>query len=229
MVLLYVGGQSLVARAVPAATPHRGNEMTALYWPPLHASSFLLGVLVAKLYTLSEHKTSGRGVKSWIAYAAFALSAAIYIGLIVVVPTGVVDSLVGTALIRDGVMAPVFCLLIWALVSSKSVVSNLLSTPYLVLLGEASYALYLIHLPVFHLLHPVLVRLLPHHLSWLEFRLVYACGFLLYFAICVSLSVASFRWLETPSRKWLNKRLGASRRKAIELLPSAAVEYRGAD
>jgi peptidoglycan/LPS O-acetylase OafA/YrhL len=225
MTALYVGGQAIIAVAAAGAVAHSLNYKLIYFWPPFHLSVFLLGVLLAKLLTTWETVAQKRSRVFWSVYLPLGLCIAVYVGLIVVTPTALADSPVGSALIRDGILSPVFCLLLWALASGESVVSKLLSARWLVLLGEASYALYLIHVPVFHLVFPVLLHSL-RNLPWREFRLLYGLGFLFYFALCIGLSVASFLWLETPSRRWLNKKLGQPRQEVTELLPGVAVGHR---
>ena len=70
-----------------------------------------------------------------------------------------------------------------------------MSARWLVLLGEASFALYLIHIPVYHLLS-------VFHLQPSPFV------FLGYLAACVALSIVCFLYFESPSRRliaaWLS-------------------------
>ena len=226
MAALYVAGQALVALAVAGAAAHSINHELIFFWPPFHLSVFLMGVLLAKLLATSGAVSQEETSPFRSVYLPLGLCIATEAVLLTLIPIAFEDSPLGSALLRDGILTPVFCLLIWALASRKSPVSKLLSARWLVLLGEASYALYLIHVPVFHLLHPVLLHSL-RNLPWGEFRVLYAFAFLLYFALCVGLSVASFVWLETPSRKWLNKRLWQPQRKVIDL-PDIALGHRGA-
>jgi peptidoglycan/LPS O-acetylase OafA/YrhL len=68
---------------------------------------------------------------------------------------------------------------------------RLLATPAIVLLGEASYGLYILHWPL---------AVFWQHLAP-------GSSFWLYAATAVTLSVASYRYLETPVRRWLRVHL----------------------
>ena len=67
--------------------------------------------------------------------------------------------------------------------------SRWLSAPWLVALGNSSYALYLIHTPILALFR---------HFQWVA-PIVYP----LYLALCVGLSLLSYHYFETPARLWL--------------------------
>jgi peptidoglycan/LPS O-acetylase OafA/YrhL len=226
MAALYVASQALVVLAVSGAVAHGINYELIFFWPPFHLSVFLMGVLLAKLLATSEIVGQERTSVFRSVYMPLGLCITAGAVLVAWTPIAFEDSPLGSALFRDGILTPFFCLLIWALASRKSIVSKLLSTPWLVLLGEASYGLYLIHVPIFHLMNPIVLHLL-HNMPWGEFRALDAFAFLLYFALCIGLSVSSFVWLETPSRKWLNRKLWQPRREVIDL-PGVAVGHPGA-
>ena len=59
-------------------------------------------------------------------------------------------------------------------------------------LGNASYALYLIHMPILFLFQ--------------HFRWVTQAFYPVYLALCVVLSLLSFHYFETPARFWLLER-----------------------
>lgn len=81
-----------------------------------------------------------------------------------------------------------------------------LSTVWLVLLGEASYGLYLLHVVVYHWYKPRGEALrLP------EFGLYLLC--------CIGLSLLSFRWLETPARLWITRTFKA---RVVESMEAAS-------
>ncbi|WP_433983096.1 acyltransferase family protein [Tunturiibacter empetritectus] len=93
-------------------------------------------------------------------------------------------------LIHDGMLAPLFLVVIVALTYGNSVVHRVLSYRWLVVLGEASYGLYLIHIPLWHLLKPIHRG---HSLQTYPFFL----------ALAIGLSVLSFYYLEAPSRRFI--------------------------
>jgi peptidoglycan/LPS O-acetylase OafA/YrhL len=215
MLFLYVGGQALVATAVMVALSKKIDPEVILYFPPLHVSTFFLGILVARLQVCSSERDRGVRPAAWPAYTAVGISAATYAVLILITSNAFVDSPFGRAFIWDGFLAPIFCLLVWALSQENTGVSRLLSTKWLVILGDASYGLYLIHLPVLHLALP----LLQHQLAGVtshQFRIRYIISFLTYLGLCIVLSIASFYWIESPARKWIARKARSKPRKIAE-------------
>ncbi len=108
----------------------------------------------------------------------------------------------------DGLLAPIYCAFIWAFSNSEWRPARLLSARWLVLLGEASFGLYLIHTPIFHIFE---------HYRWInrpEF-------FPVYLVLCIGLSVISFLALETPSRRWLLKRGHTQTKETMEVASAA--------
>lgn len=84
-----------------------------------------------------------------------------------------------------------FALIVLALASGSNFLSPLLESPKLILLGEASYSLYLIHAkPVEIFSHACPPKLLP-------------LGGAVVLALCVAASLPCYWWIETPARKWL--------------------------
>jgi peptidoglycan/LPS O-acetylase OafA/YrhL len=215
MVLLYVGGQVLVAVAVMVTLYKKIDPQVVLYFPPLHVSTFLLGILVARLQVGSSERDGKVRPAAWPAYIALGISIATYAVTILITSNTLVDSPFGRAFIWDGFLAPVFCLLVWALSRENTGVSRGLSTKWLVILGDASYGLYLIHLPVLHLARPLLLHLLTGVTSH-QFRTRYIVSFLIYLGLCIVLSIASFYWIESPARKWIARKARSQPRKIAE-------------
>ncbi len=88
----------------------------------------------------------------------------------------------------DGFLLPVYGLAILGLVNLRGWLQTLLSHKILVTLGESSYAVYLLHAPLFS--YFVHFHVMSTAASWA-----------LYLATVLSLSVASFFLLERPARK----------------------------
>jgi peptidoglycan/LPS O-acetylase OafA/YrhL len=97
-------------------------------------------------------------------------------------------------LIHDGLLSPLFILVIISLTYGDSIVHRILSHPWLVVLGEASYGLYLIHIPLWHFAKPLP---LGHSMTTYPLFLITAIG-------C---SVLSFYFLERPSRRFILSKL----------------------
>ncbi len=102
----------------------------------------------------------------------------------------------------DGFLLPVYALTILGLVNVRGWLQQLLSRKSFVLLGESSYAVYLLHGPIFDyctMLHPAKTTSF-----WASYPI-----------LVFGLSIASFLWLERPVRKLILAR--ATIRPAITL------------
>jgi peptidoglycan/LPS O-acetylase OafA/YrhL len=92
-----------------------------------------------------------------------------------------------------------FALLIFSMAFSQGILSKLLSHPFLVLLGEISYSIYLLHWLAYKLL---LLHL--HEISICVSRPIYLTGFAL---ALFSSSYLMYRFVERPCRRYLTKTL----------------------
>jgi peptidoglycan/LPS O-acetylase OafA/YrhL len=97
---------------------------------------------------------------------------------------------------------PLAIALVYLLTSGQSRVGPLLGTSPLVALGDASYALYLLHDPPMAALR-VLTGEHPQP-AWVSVGLV---------ALVIGLSLASYRWLDSPARRWLRAHQPALNRR----------------
>jgi peptidoglycan/LPS O-acetylase OafA/YrhL len=93
-----------------------------------------------------------------------------------------------------GLIAPFFALLIFVMALGQGLVSRLLSFPLLVLLGEISYSVYLIH--------SILLRVYAEHFrtfSWYQAWQAY----LVYWLVLLLAAYVSWRCIERPCRAFL--------------------------
>jgi peptidoglycan/LPS O-acetylase OafA/YrhL len=174
---LYAGGQALVW----GMRPYLNLEMV-LTLPPLHLSTFALGILLARWQSLNRTQ-----VRLWHVSTVLGLSAGALLGSVLLVPFLRVP-----APYNNGLLAPVFAGFVWALSVIPTPLSRWLCGRWLVALGNASYALYLVHMPILSL--------------FVHFRWVTHAFYPVYLALCVGLSLLSFRYFETPARLWLLER-----------------------
>jgi peptidoglycan/LPS O-acetylase OafA/YrhL len=94
-------------------------------------------------------------------------------------------------LMHGGLLTPVFAALVLGL-SGTHAISALFSWRPLLLVGESSYCLYLLHFNVFQLLHAYHV---PEYLHMVSFDPWLSYG------ILILLALATFHWVETPARR----------------------------
>ena len=166
-------------------------KVVGAYNPLLRLPQFLCGVFLGRLFCLRQR-----------ASATFDRA---------MVAVGVVVSLVLMAMtwdspalyFKDIALLPGFACLIWGLAGGVDPLSRGLARPAMVALGEASYALYLLHAPLNNWLHAVDVYL---RLGWWSRGPVFFTGYAL---LCVAVSLLVFRHVEEPARRWLRSRLTA--------------------
>lgn len=194
---LYVGGQALVW----GVRPYLSRQMV-MFLPPLHLSTFALGILLARWQALQRERSGGTAVRPWQVYVVLGLSAGgIALSVLLLPYFHSVTSY------NDGLLAPMFAGFIWALSAVPTRLSRWLCGSWLLALGNASYALYLIHFQIL---------LLFLYVHW-TMPILYA----VYLTLCVGLSVLSFYYFETPMRMWLLKRFHTRSLESVEAASSA--------
>ncbi|MFB1484846.1 acyltransferase family protein [Corallococcus sp. RDP092CA] len=167
-----------------ASAYNSGPWMLALRFNPLaRLPEFLLGILAARLFLLR----AGAAPRPRPA-------------LLVVVGGGIIAALLGSSslpfpLLHNGLLAPVFAALILLLARSEGGAARVLASRPLRLLGEASYALYLLHMPVLFAWKSVLKRLGASPTS------AWAVALFCVGAVC--LSVLAYERVEKPARGWI--------------------------
>ncbi len=140
-VVLYAGGQALVW----GMRPHLSVEMV-LTLPLLHLSTCALGMLLARWQSLQQQRSCGAQVPVWQVNTVLVLSVGGLLGSALLTPLFRVP-----APYNNGLLAPIFAGFVWALSVIPTPLSRWLCSRWLVNLGNASYALYLIHMPILSL------------------------------------------------------------------------------
>jgi peptidoglycan/LPS O-acetylase OafA/YrhL len=194
---LWLGSQL----AVTMVAPHVAVT-TAKFHPLLHVGTFAMGILVARFQYLQRQK-NGSSPKHGTTIAVVLILA---IGVFAAVIQW--QSWLPEANLNAGLLSPIFAMIVWACSGSRSLPARLLSVKWLVVLGEASFGLYLIHMPILHVLEK---------LHWEHSRGIYP----VYWATCIGLSVLSFYFVETPLRKRILKRLQIRPKETMEAASDA--------
>jgi peptidoglycan/LPS O-acetylase OafA/YrhL len=168
------------------------------YCPLLRLPDFVVGMALGWLFVqrcregAAAVATKARRVPTVGTSIALLVAAMlVIIGVIpAVVPSLAIDPLLDTLLL------PVMALLIYTLAWGRGSIVQVLSSRPLVLLGDASYGLYILHWPLWlwytRMLHQPSAGDLPRTSS--------LALFVLYVAILSGISLASFRYVETPIR-----------------------------
>jgi peptidoglycan/LPS O-acetylase OafA/YrhL len=152
------------------------------FFPLLHLPLFVFGMALARLY-LSGWSLSPR---------LHAAMLGIGVALLVLIFGGA--WLLPSWMLSDAVLAPIFALVIFGGAGAGSSVKPLTS-PLFILLGEASYSMYILHIPLRYCWDNLIDALRLSLTPWLNYPL--------YFGFVVVVSVVVFRQVETPLRKWI--------------------------
>jgi peptidoglycan/LPS O-acetylase OafA/YrhL len=150
---------------------------TLRYNPALALPEFAFGIVLARVHALGFARAH---VVRWLSWPALVL-----LGI------ALTSDLVPYMLLHNGALLPVLSVLILRAADGREVWRPL-RHPTLLLLGEASYALYILHLMVFIYVKTALERLgIDPLASW-----VFPCQA----SLSVLLSLACHRWFERPAR-----------------------------
>jgi len=184
-----IGAGQLLAWNVVASAQQWLGWTNPLLWLAL----FVLGVCMGDLHLQrrgAEQRTDIRQIWTVI----FTL------GLMALILFTITSSLQNRSqlLLCYAVTAPC-ALLIYLLAKKGNPISRWLDTRALVLLGEASYSLYILHRPV----HDWFAWLMKNELAPATDT---GIGFSLYLATCLALSVLALKCIEYPCREWIKGR-----------------------
>lgn len=178
---------------------------SAVHHHPLsRLPEFVFGVVLARLFVALP---AGR-VPRWTTPAALALLAA----ALLLLPQSVFP------LAHNGLLAPLHGLLIVGLAAGGGVVARALAIRPLRALGHASFALFLVHVPLYAwVMMPLAPTLDPLPLP---VRMAAYAGYL---ALAAGSSWAVQRWVADPIARALNGRGPAARRRAAESAAAPAL------
>ena len=168
------------------------QELFIVYFPLFHLNSFIIGVVGGIWYMRVGQTQEIKPVTNSLVLAAGVLFAAGY----------TIISTVFTQLPHDlqpmsGLLAPIFTLIIVALALDKTRLSKMFSHPVLVTLGETSFALYILHVPVTW----IYIRALEtSSLADPQLVLDYT-----YLPLMISVGLLAHFYVDRPLRNWLKK------------------------
>lgn len=176
-----------------AATPD--TPVSAARWlavvkynPLVRLPEFVMGVIAGRLFLL--HGGGTRRGHAWLeAGAVFALVAVLLASPLIPYP-----------LLHNGLLAPAFAALVYALGRGAGPLSRVLATPLLVRLGAASFALYILHVPLMAWMgrgYRALGMALPAQPGY----------FAVFAAASIAVSLVVFDTVEEPGRRLLRRLL----------------------
>ena len=168
-----------------------------LYNPLIHLNSFLVGVFMG-VYYLRRGDTEINQKWNRIALIFSLLAGVVFIfvrmDLKAILPFKLRYS--------EGLMAPVYALIILLLAQDQTAISKFLSKPILVAVGDLSFSIYLLQTPVVDmyksLILPRLERYIPWTANW---------HFYFYFVLLMAAAIISRHWFEKPLQRLIRRRL----------------------
>lgn len=159
--------------------PHTESHEFLYYFPLMHVSEFLVGNL-AGLFFVKNFKQKNFDIPVILIFAAIMLS-------LIFVPL----------FYHNGLMALLFIPLIILISRNNGFVTKLFSLKPLEYLGEASYAVYITHIPILYILREVL--------KWQKYNLDINSVFWIYLAVLILTSMLFYQCIEKPLRDYLKK------------------------
>jgi peptidoglycan/LPS O-acetylase OafA/YrhL len=169
--------------------------------PAIRVFDFLLGIVIGRLYLLrGASEPTSKGLRG--SHGLRALVATLGI-LWILANSDRIPALV----LHDGLLDLLFAYIIFQFACDRGRLAKLLSLPFLVVLGEASYALYILHVPIRDWTSYFVRRFygpeIQHPLAL----------FFLYLIAVISISILAFRYFERPLQirirnAWATKRQG---------------------
>jgi len=170
--------------------------------PLLRFPEFLLGIALSRLFILKRQSALSRPPAK-----KHFLSSVALIGIVSLLSC---SSWIPYPFLHNGLLDMLFAMLIYGLANmeSRSVFSGTLgrwlSNPIFVLLGEASYAVYILHVPLRNWMYQVL--------EWLNQNMQPSMAlFVAYTLITLGASILVFKMIEEPARRIIRHRLTAAR------------------
>ena len=170
--------------AYPGATPASESYRVLMikFHPLVRLPEFIAGMLLGRLFVARSTVLTPARADLLVGGSLLAIVLAIALAMPYV-------------LLHTGGLAIAFSVLVWALASGQGRAASWLGSRPLVHLGEASYALYILHVPLFGILEQAAAS---RGIS------VGTLGFawVMVFAL-IAISLAVYRVFEVPMRRWL--------------------------
>ncbi|UQN09686.1 acyltransferase [Deinococcus sp. QL22] len=160
---------------------------TFYYNPLFRLPEFLLGMLLGARFLRGRRSSPRQAV--WATVLGLAGTVLIMTFAHLFVPS----------FLRNTLIVPVLALLLWGLAHGGGWIARAFAWPPIVLLGEASYSLYILHIPVLQWLSSAWRRLLPGTPLDLSF-------FVVYLALLIPLSLLTYKLLERPAQQFLRRK-----------------------
>ena len=151
--------------------------------PLIHLPQFVIGVVTGLAFVRRKEPVKNT---DWLTLAVIAAITAVLVS----------SQRIPYLLLQGGAMAPLFALAIYSLACGGGIAGKLLAHPGTVRMGEASYALYLLHMPLsWYLTKALQLMGWPRIEAW--------TGLIGFVVIALMFSFATFSAVEQPARQRL--------------------------
>ncbi len=160
------------------------------YNPVMHLSSFLLGMLCGiYLKHTQDKQVKHNGLILFLSF--------ILIFVLIWIRPHLENTLGIKLAFTNGLLAPAFLFFIITLARHKGTLSKIFCNPMLILLGEASYSLYILQKPAHGIYDKIIVPRVP---------LNEVTHFYIFLFLLIILSIISYKYFETPMRYLIRKK-----------------------
>src|SRR5260370_29980641 len=176
------------------------------YFPVFHLPTFIFGMALGRLFLQPRHR--GWKHQNLLFLGSITAVSLLFAG----------NGRLPPILLTDAVLVPLFGVLIVSAASCTGTLQRLFSSRWLVELGEASYAVYILHVPLIFWTCAIWRRLpFLQHTDGLVL-------FFFYWAVLLSLCTAAFEYFEKPLRRLLVSRLSTRFAPApVKLVPRETI------
>ncbi len=162
------------------------------YNPLMHLSSFIAGLLVGIYLKQRNLKGHSKNNTNWI-IVSFTLIFVLIWG------RPYLEEIIGIKIaFTNGLLAPTFLLFIYLLAKDNGIFTQVLRNSWLILLGEASYSLYILQKPIHGIYDKIVVPRIP---------LSDTLHFYIFLILLIIISIVSYKVIETPMRKIIRAKL----------------------
>ena len=184
-----VGACILYITVQPDGVPVSTSEVIGFwinllkYSPILRLPDFVIGIVAGRLFLDRRVRTALAPHAPWMSFAVAGLVLAVL----------VTAERIPYVMLHNGLLSPLFAVLVIALAFGTGPLARALSIKVMGTLGEASYSLYILHLPLLILTLTAMKRLLGAPAAGYAFVIAFQIAIVL-------LSVVCFRQIEIPMR-----------------------------
>jgi peptidoglycan/LPS O-acetylase OafA/YrhL len=180
------------------------------WWPVAYANpimrlpEFLMGIVLGRLF-LHYGRSRWGGVLTGLGAAGWVVLLSMGVPGLNSLLARTVLSWVNMAFLYEALLLVFFVLLIYGLAHGAGLVAKGLALPFMLLLGEASYGLYILQVPVAAVVKGLTEnRMDPVMLPYIKYFET-APYFLAYVAILVMLAIISHKLVESPARTFIKR------------------------